>query len=125
MTKVYILLKMGIRYYRRINLGKGLGLNISKSGLSPSFRTQWGTLGSRGYSVRTGIPGLSYRKYFGRANQQNWGAILLAAIIFIALLYFIILIVWNLGRFVVWATARLYHIIKLKREALRETDHIE
>lgn len=114
---------MGIRFYRRINLGNGLGLNVSKSGISSSIRTQWGTFGSKGYSLRTGIPGLSYRKSFGRVKQQDWGAILLLAIILFALLYFTILIAWNLGRFIVWSTARLYHIIKSKRKTIPETSH--
>jgi uncharacterized protein YegL len=53
--------RLGFRYCRRINLGRGLGLNVSKSGLSTSYRTKFGSIGSRGFSVRTGIPGLSYR----------------------------------------------------------------
>jgi hypothetical protein len=53
---------MGFRYQKRIKLGKGFGLNISKSGISPSYRSKSGSVSSRGYSVRTGIPGLTYRK---------------------------------------------------------------
>ncbi|WP_409187172.1 DUF4236 domain-containing protein [Antarcticibacterium sp. 1MA-6-2] len=44
---------MGFRFQKRINLGKGLGLNISKSGISPSIRTKVGSISSKGYSVRT------------------------------------------------------------------------
>ncbi len=53
---------MGFRYQKRTNLGKGLGLNICKSGISPSIRTKSGTLSGKGYSLRSGIPGMTYRK---------------------------------------------------------------
>ena len=53
---------MGLRFQKRIKLGKGLGVTMSKSGLSPSFRTKAGSLSSRGISIRTGIPGLTFRK---------------------------------------------------------------
>jgi hypothetical protein len=35
---------MGFRFGTRINLGKGLGLNISKSGITPSLRTKVGSV---------------------------------------------------------------------------------
>lgn len=53
---------MGFRFSKRINLGKGFGVNISKSGISPSVRTKFGSFGTKGFSVKTGIPGVSYRK---------------------------------------------------------------
>ncbi|WP_343695034.1 DUF4236 domain-containing protein [Flavobacterium sp.] len=52
---------MGFRFQKRINLGGGLGLNISKSGISPSLRTKMGTFSKRGYSTKTGIPGVRYQ----------------------------------------------------------------
>ncbi|NHM05694.1 DUF4236 domain-containing protein [Flavobacterium sp. CYK-4] len=55
---------MGFRFQKRINLGKGLGLNISNSGISPSLRTKSGSISSKGFSVKTGIPGVSYRKSY-------------------------------------------------------------
>ncbi len=55
---------MGFRFQKRINLGKGFGFNISKSGISPSLRTKSGSISSKGFSVRTGIPGVSYRKSY-------------------------------------------------------------
>ena len=57
---------MGFRFYKRVNYGDGVGLNVSKSGLSPSIRTSLGSFGSRGFSIRTGIPGLSYRGGTGK-----------------------------------------------------------
>lgn len=59
---------MGFRFQKRIKLGGGLGLNISKSGISPSVRTKIGTFNKNGYSTRTGIPGVRY---------QNSGCLLL------------------------------------------------
>lgn len=53
---------MGFRFNKRINLGKGLGFNVSKSGISPSVRTKIGSFSSKGFSVKTGISGVSYRK---------------------------------------------------------------
>jgi hypothetical protein len=53
---------MGFIFRKRINLGKGLGINISKSGLSVSEKTDIGSFGTKGYSLRTGIPGVYYRK---------------------------------------------------------------
>lgn len=52
---------MGFRFHQRINIGGGLGFNISKSGISPSVRTRFGSFGPKGISLRTGIPGLTYR----------------------------------------------------------------
>lgn len=52
---------MGFRFQKRIKLGGGLGLNVSKSGISPSLRTKMGTFSKNGYSVKTGIPGVRYQ----------------------------------------------------------------
>jgi len=52
---------MGFRFQKRIKLGGGLGLNISKSGISPSLRTKMGTFGKNGYSAKTGISGVRYQ----------------------------------------------------------------
>ncbi|WP_164721470.1 DUF4236 domain-containing protein [Maribacter sp. MJ134] len=62
---------MAFRFNKRIKFGKGLGINISKSGIAPSFRTKKGSLSSKGYSVKTGIPGLSYRKIFSKAKNSG------------------------------------------------------
>jgi len=60
---------MGFRVQKRINIGKGFGLNISKSGISSSYRNKRGSFGNRGYSIRTGIPGLIYRKSFPKSSK--------------------------------------------------------
>jgi hypothetical protein len=73
---------MGFRYQKRINLGKGIGLNISKSGISPSIRTKAGSISSKGYSIRTGIPGASYRKTFSKSSKSGC---VLTLLVFISL----------------------------------------
>jgi hypothetical protein len=65
---------MGFRFQKRINFGRGIGLNISKSGINPSIRTKSGSLSTKGYSIRTGISGVSYRKNF--SNSKNSGCVL-------------------------------------------------
>ncbi|GAA3749620.1 MULTISPECIES: DUF4236 domain-containing protein [Flavobacterium] len=70
---------MGFRFQKRIKLGGGLGLNVSKSGISPSFRTKMGTFNKNGYSTKTGIPGVRY---------QNNGCLVL--FVFTGLLAFLI-----------------------------------
>jgi len=62
---------MSFRFQKRIKLGKGLGINVSKSGISPSYRTKKGSISSKGYSVRSGISGLTYRKTFNKAKNDG------------------------------------------------------
>jgi len=52
---------MGFRFFKRINLGKGIGINISNFGISSSFRNKRGSISIKGFSIKTGIPGVSYR----------------------------------------------------------------
>jgi len=70
---------MSFRIQKRIKLGKNFGINISKSGLSPSYRTKRGSISSKGYSIRTGIKGVTYRKTFSKA--KNSGCISIVAIL--------------------------------------------
>lgn len=64
---------MSFRIRKRIKLHGGLGINVSKSGISPSLRTRKGTISSKGYSIRTGISGVTYQKKF---NAKNNGCML-------------------------------------------------
>lgn len=80
---------MGFRFQKRIKLGKGIGLNISKSGISPSIKTKKGSISSKGYSIRTGIPGLTYRKTF---SQSSKGGCLGFVLIFFSILIIIIIV---------------------------------
>lgn len=84
---------MGFRFQKRINLGKGLGLNISKSGISPSLRAKGGSIGPKGYSVRSGIPGLTYRKSFSKSSKSGCAGIFL---ILFTLSFSIFIIIWQI-----------------------------
>ena len=98
---------MGFRYSRRVKLAGGLGLNLSKSGISTSYRTRYGSIGPKGFSVRTGIPGLSYRGGKGKAGE--------AAIVFllVVLAYYAVVVAavvaWHLLRFAFWAAIEICH----------------
>ena len=70
---------MGFRFQKRINLGGGLGLNISKSGISPSLRTKVGTVSGKGFSIKISVQGVTYRK------TTNSKGCLLAVIIYLTL----------------------------------------
>ena len=65
---------MSFRFQKRIKLGKNFGINVSKIGISPSYRTKKGSASSKGYSIRTGIKGVTYRKNFSKV--KNSGCIL-------------------------------------------------
>ncbi|WP_421823759.1 DUF4236 domain-containing protein [Flagellimonas oceanensis] len=75
---------MAFRFHKRIKLGKGFGVHVSKSGITPSYRGKRGSLSSKGYSIRTGIPGLTYRKTFSKAKKSGC---LLVFILFLIGLY--------------------------------------
>ena len=62
---------MGFRFYRRIKLGNGFGINLGKKGASWSVRTKSGSFGSKGFSVRTGIKGLTYQKRITKSNSKD------------------------------------------------------
>ncbi|MBV7268032.1 DUF4236 domain-containing protein [Winogradskyella luteola] len=70
---------MGFRFQKRIKLGKRFGINISKSGITPSYRTKKGSLSSKGYSINTGIPGLNYRKTFSKSSKSGCSIFVLIA----------------------------------------------
>lgn len=62
---------MGFRFRKRINLGKGFGLNLSSAGLSGSYRSRMGSVGTRGFSLRTGIPGLTYAQRWSKGGSSS------------------------------------------------------
>lgn len=61
---------MGFRFNRRIKIGGGLGLNVGKRGVSWSVRTKAGSFGSKGYSIRTGIKGLTYQNRYKKTGVK-------------------------------------------------------
>lgn len=52
---------MGLSYRKSVKVGKNIRLNVSKSGVSPSYRTSLGTISTKGFSILTFIPGLVFR----------------------------------------------------------------
>ncbi|SDJ98306.1 hypothetical protein SAMN04487935_2206 [Flavobacterium noncentrifugens] len=73
---------MGFRFSKRINLGKGLGINISTSGINPSLRTKFGSISSKGFSANAGN-GMGYKKRF-----QNSGCLVFLVLSIIAYQFF-------------------------------------
>ncbi len=99
---------MGLKYQKRINLGKGLGLNVSQSRISTSYRTKYGSIGSKSFSIKTGIPGLSYRANWGKGGN---GFVILFIYILVA---GALIVAYNLIRFLIFLTIKLYQIIQSK-----------
>lgn len=89
---------MSLRYQRRINLGRGLGINLSKSGVSMSKRTPFGSIGTSGYSIKSGIPGLFFRKYSGnkKGAGKDFALMVLIIMLFAAFFYFAFAFIKNL-----------------------------
>lgn len=99
---------MALRYQKRVNLGGGTGLNVSKSGVSGSMRSSMGSVGTRGFSIRTGIPGLSYR---GQWTKGKYGAIALLLVVVVTVG---VLVLYNIIRLIAFLCQRGYHYIKKK-----------
>jgi hypothetical protein len=97
---------MSLSYRKKINLGNGGSLNVSKSGISVSQRTSWGSYSSKGFSIKSGIPGLSYRGSF----KGKKGLVTLFILALIAVSYAAILIAWNALRFVWWAMVQTFNL---------------
>lgn len=103
---------MGFGYYKRIGGNKGLGLNLSSSGISSSYRTKYGSIGSRGFSIRTGIPGLSFRSGFGSSKNKGTGMLIMLAIIVCGFaLYYAGVIIYNFLLFAWWGISELSKLI--------------
>lgn len=96
---------MSFRYQKRVNLGKGIGLNVSQSGISTSYRSKFGSIGSRGFSLKTGIPGLTYRSSFGKG--------LLPALLIYVVAAVAVLVVYNLARLIYFLVRSLYFSVRL------------
>lgn len=115
---------MGLRYQKRIGGNKGFGLNLSGSGISSSYRTKYGTVGSKGFSIRSGIPGLSFRGSYGRGKDKGVTALIILGIIVAGFtLYYSAIILYNFGLFLWWFLTetrklilRKYYIWQEKKE---------
>ena len=108
-THIY---SMGLRFQRRANLTKVLGLNISGSGVSPSIRTRYGALSAKGFSLRSGIPGLSFRGGFGSGRGKNGGGMALLVVILVSVtIGGFLLIAWNVLRFAFCLIVELVKVV--------------
>lgn len=93
---------MNFRYFRRINFGKGLGLNRGKTSQSVSYRSKYGSIGSKGFSIRTGIVGLSFVHRFGKRKNLESILIYLLLLLSIGVVLLLLLVLWNVIRFLLW-----------------------
>ena len=94
---------MGFWFQRRINIGKGLGINVNNAGVSTSYRGRYGSIGTRGFTLKTGIPGVRYR-----GSSKN--ALPVMLIFGIAVIG--VLIVYNVVRLIVFLVSKAYYAIK-------------
>lgn len=102
---------MGFRYQKRVNISDGLGINISRSGLSPSYRSRYGSIGPKGFSLRTGIPGFTFKSGFSRLGGKNAFPATLAILILVGLLFAAGIVVYNVVQFLSWGIVELYHAV--------------
>lgn len=89
---------MGFRFQRRVNFSGGFRLNVSGSGGSPSFRGRNGSVSTKGFSVRSGITGLSFRQSWGKNSGATVAvAALVVGVVVIAfqLLIYFVPILWQ------------------------------
>jgi len=91
---------MGFIYSKRVRAGKNTSINVGNSGVSVSKRTKWGSFGTRGFSIKTGVPGLTFRKSYGRG--KNALPMLLLFITAYATIGISYLIISNIFRFIIW-----------------------
>lgn len=112
--------KMGLRYQKKIGENKGFWLNLNGSGISSSYRTKYGTVGSKGFLIRSGIPGLSFRSGYGRGKDKGITALIILSVILVGFaLYYSIVILYNFALFLIWATTETRELI-LKEYYLRQ-----
>lgn len=116
---------MSFIFRRRLRLGSNLGINISKSGISPSYRTKYGSVSFKGISMRTGIPGLtmSQRWSSGKGKGASPLQVFLIIVIAIGLVYLAIMLLINLFLLLLWiiaeirrAVLRFYYRKKIREE---------
>ena len=95
---------MGFRVQKRVGSNRGLGINVSKSGFSPSYRSKRGSIGFKGFSIKTGIPGLTFRSGW---KSKGYDGMLLALLFFsfsfcMFMVKLMILVTVNIISFTVW-----------------------
>ena len=117
---------MGFRFQKRVSLGGGLGLNISKSGVSPSYRTRHGSISPRGFSFRTGVAGLTYRSGFGgRSRKGNSGDAILLLFAAFWLIIMALLLLLKIFELLMWLLTELVRLIQRMRYRYQIKKEIE
>jgi hypothetical protein len=105
---------MSFRIQRRLNYGSGLGLNLSKSGASPSLRTRFGSIGAKGFSIRTGIKGLYFRQSWGKGSDGAiTGMMVMVAFGFFKFIFFITTIMLKTAFYLGWLLLALSYNIAI------------
>lgn len=132
---------MGLRINRRVNIGKGVNLNIGKRGISTSFKAGKATYNSRGrLTIGTGIKGVSYTTNLKGSRRRNrnststdLGIIGFMCMIVLAPIYYLfkmtyyliklsILIAFYLGKFMYWDAPKfIYKHVKRYLENKKDT----
>lgn len=81
---------MGFRFQRRISLGPGFRLNVSKSGVSTSVgrRGAWFTIGRRGTRTTVGVPGTGV-SYSEQGSRRSGVGGLVLFLVLLAVLGFV------------------------------------
>lgn len=120
---------MGLRYQKRVQIGGGVGLNLSKSGVSSSYRSKYGSISSRGFSIRTGIPGLTFRSSFSKSKKGSDGLIQLFILLMLGAFILTAIAVWNILLLIKWVliesyklTLRILRNHKIHREIKSNSD---
>jgi hypothetical protein len=121
---------MPVQFNKRVNLGNGLGVNISKSGFSSSYRTKYGTFGSRGFSIKTGIPGVTFRHRFSKSKKLEDALLGLVILLFVGAFILVGVLIWNLLRMIWYGLVSISYSIekvirdlKIKREVKKNENN--
>lgn len=107
---------MGFRFQRRINLGGGWGLNASGSGASMNYRSRHGSIGTSGFSLRTGIPGLSYRQGWGKNAGGAIALVLLAVVAVAVVVRVLIYLLPLLWQCMAWIVLTVYDLARYGKQ---------
>ncbi|WP_457806095.1 DUF4236 domain-containing protein [Stenotrophomonas maltophilia] len=102
---------MGFRFQRHIRLGGGWGLNASGSGASLSHRSRHGSVGTRGFSLRTGIPGLSFRQSWGK-NTGVMALLVLCFVVLAAMVKVLLYLLPLLWQCLAWVVLTVYDLCR-------------
>lgn len=112
---------MNLRYNKRLGRNKGFTLNFSNSGVSSSYRTKYGTIGSKSFSIKSGIPGLTFRSSYGRGKNKNGTILIILGIILSGfILYYSAVIIYNFALFLWWILTETHKLILRKYYMWRE-----